>query len=328
MTSCYRLGATDSGPINEGENDMQSHVRMFCVGFLAVISAGCESTRWNWLKREPANDVAVKPGDSHTVTGLVDYLNDNAKRVRTFRVDDLAVDATVDNQPVGLRGRIFAEKPRNFRMKVTFAGKDEVDIGSNQQEFWFWAAKNPDKYQYFCSYKDLNEGRVKMMPLPIQPEWVMESLGLGPYGPAEKYHLEPSGPTDPLLRLVEKTKSPQGYPVRKVIVMNRKEVKSPQPQVTAYLLLDDATGNEICSARISATTLDRATGAIMPYKMELRMPTQKMTMVLKLDGISVNGTIANTAFVRQPIAGAEAFNLSTGRTEPWGFQRAGGFNPR
>jgi hypothetical protein len=305
---------------------MQASIRLIGLGFLIVAVTGCESTNWNWLKREPARELAGKPGVSPTVAGLVGYLNDNATRVRTLRVDDLAVDATLDTQPVGLRGRIYAEKPRNFRMKVTFAGKDEVDIGSNLNEFWFWAAKNPDKYQYFCNYRDLSEGKVRMMPLPIQPEWVMETLGLGPYGPAEKYQLEPGAPNDPMIRLVEKAKSPQGHAVRKVIVINRKEMRAPNPQVTAYLLLDDVTGKEICSARITATSLDRATGAILPYKMELRVPAQKMTMALKLDGVSVNGQIANTAFERLPIAGTESFNLATGRIEP--FQRAGGFNPK
>ena len=162
-----------------------------------------------------------------------------------------------------------------------------------------------------------------MMPLPIQPEWVMESLGLGPYGPANHYTLEPDGQNS--LRLVEKAKSPQGQPVRKVIVMNRKPVRSPQPQVTAFLLLDDATGQEICSAHILSTMQDRATGAIVPYKMEIRMPTQKMKMALKMDGITINGQIANTSFVRQQIANVEPFNLATGKTEPWNLQRAGGF---
>ncbi len=303
---------------------MRSTIFTICLGIGAVALTGCESTNWNWLKRDTGRDVAAGPGASPTVKGLVDYLNDNARRVNTLRVEDLAVDATLDNQPVGLRGRIFAERPRNFRMKVTFAGKDEVDLGSNTQEFWFWAAKNPDKYQYFCSYRELSEGKVRMMPLPIQPEWVMEALGLGPYGPADKYQLEPSKVNDGMLRLVEKAKSPQGYAVRKVIVMNRKEVRAPQPQVTAFLLLDDTTGHEICSAHITATKLDPATGAIVPYKMELRMPTQKMSMVLKLDGIRINEPIVNTAFVRQQIIGAEPFNLATGRTEPW-LQRAGAF---
>src|ERR1043166_2728464 len=284
-------------------------------GLFVVVLTGCESTRWNWLKPDTGNEIAAKPGAPSSVVGLVSYLNDNAKRVRSLRIDDVAVEATVDNQPIGLRGRIMAEKPQNFRMKVTMAGTDEVDIGSNPQEFWFWAKRNPDKYQYFCSYKDFNEGRVKAMPLPIQPEWVMETLGLGPYGPAEKYQLESGGANE--LRLIEKIKSPEGYPLRKVIVMNRKEMRVPHPQVTAYLLLDDTTGREICSARIHSTALDRTTGAILPYKMELRVPTHKMTLALKLDGASVNTKNAETAFMRQPIAGVESVNLAT-----WNLQRA------
>jgi hypothetical protein len=302
---------------------MQLRWRLICLGMLVASTTGCESTNWNWLKRDTGRDVAGQGAAPANIKGLVDYLNENSRRVNSLRVDDLAVDATLDTQPIGLRGRIFAEKPRNFRMKVTFGGKDEVDVGSNTEEFWFWAAKNPDKYQYFCSYRDLNQGKVKMMPpLPIQPEWIMETLGLGPFGPAEKYQLEPSGPNDHMLRLVEKAKSPQGYAVRKVIVMNRREVRAPTPQVTAFLLLDDSTGKEICSAHITHTTVDRGTGAILPYKMELRMPSQKMSMSLKLDGMRVNDAIVSTAFQRQQMMGVEQFNLATGRTEPW-VQRAG-----
>jgi hypothetical protein len=208
-------------------------------------------------------------------------------------------------------------------MNATLLGKSEVDLGSNNSEFWFWALRNPDPYQYFCSYKDLNEGRAKMMPLPIQPEWVMEALGLGPYGPADKYKLEPDGAN--MLRLSEKTTSPLGIPVRKVIVMNRKEMIAPQPQVTALLLLDDRNGQELCSAHILSTKRDQKTGAIIPHKMELRVPSQKITMTLRLDGLTVNGTIANTVFQRQPLNGIEPYNLATNRTEP-GMQRTQGFN--
>lgn len=299
---------------------MRLDFRIIVVGLLAFAGAGCESTRWNWLKTLEA---PTKQGAPANVAAIVKYLNENASNVQTLRVDDLTIDATMGNQTIGLTGRVMAEKPRNFRMKVTALGKDEVDIGSNLHEFWFWAAKNPDPYQYFCSYQDLTEGKVKMMPLPIQPEWVMEAMGLGPYGPAEKYRLETDDPQ--MLKLVEKATSPQGHSVRKVIVMHRKEMKAPTPQVTAFLLLDDATGQEICSAHITATkVLGREKGAIVPYKMELRMPTQKMRMFLKMDGMTVNAPIAATAFQRQSMPGIDSFNLATGRIEP--LQRIQGFD--
>src|ERR1700722_5470074 len=106
---------------------MPCRLRLICLGFFAVAVTGCESTNWNWLKRDPVRDTASKGGGATpTVKSLVDYLNDNASRVQSLRYDEIAVDATLDNQPVGLRARIYAEKPRNFRMKVTFAGRDEV----------------------------------------------------------------------------------------------------------------------------------------------------------------------------------------------------------
>src|ERR1019366_4246541 len=101
-----------------GEIDMP-YLRVICLGFLAIAATGCESTRWNWLKREPTNDVVAKGGANPTTKGLVDYLNNNASRVRTLKVDDLDVDANFDKQPINLRGRILAEKPRSFRMKVS-----------------------------------------------------------------------------------------------------------------------------------------------------------------------------------------------------------------
>ena len=44
-------------------------------------------------------------------------------------------------------------------MKVNALGKEEVDIGSNRDEFWFWARQDPEPFQYFCRYDDLNQGR-------------------------------------------------------------------------------------------------------------------------------------------------------------------------
>jgi hypothetical protein len=307
-----------------GDPTVRSNIRLLCLGLLILATTGCESTRWNFLKRDPANDVAAKPGATPTVVNLVGYLNENSRRVQSVRFDDLSVDVTqnagsFNSQTFSLPGTLFAEKPRNFRLKASVLGKDEADIGSNAQEFWFWIARNPEPRQYFCTYRDLDEGRVQMMPLPIQPEWVMETLGLANYGPPDKYQLEldKDGKT---LRLIEKARSPSGQPVRKVIVMQRKEVVAPQPQVTAYLLLDDATGQEICSAHI--TSVKVVNGVVLPNKLELRMPAQKMKMAMKIDRVTVNSALPGTAFIRPQMSGIEPFNLATGRVE--GVQRTQG----
>ena len=119
----------------------------------------------------------------------------------------------------------------------------------------------------YCSYKDFQEGRVQSMPIPIQPEWVMEVLGLGPYGPADKYQQETDNRS---IRLVERIKSPQGKAVKKVMVFRWPAVKAPKAQVSDFLLIDEASGKELCSAHVSETRVDHVTGAILPRVIEIR----------------------------------------------------------
>lgn len=289
---------------------------------LLALVAGCNSTSWNFLDKgdrglvKPAN-----PGAAPSVASLVAYLNENASRVRSLRVNEMNVTAKMGIQQFDLRGLMLAEKPRNFRMKAKVLGSDIVDLGSNNDEFWYWMAKNQPPYQFYCPYKDMQGA---FIPIPFQPEWIMETMGLGPYGPAERYTLETNADS---VRLVEKGTSPEGKAVRKVIVMRRSEVRAPTPQVMAYLLLDDATGQEICSAHISQTQVDRATGAILPHRVELRWPAQNASLRLVLNGVTINAALPQTAFVRTRVAGVESYNLAR-RQLDGAVQPAQGFRPR
>lgn len=285
---------------------MRYTATLFCLGLLAA-SLGCESTRWAWLKSDskPRNPAAESGAPS--VASLVDYLNDNARRVETLSVRDLDLTCTQGVQSFGLVGQMAVQKPRNFRMGAKTLGNPVVDLGSNDQEFWYWISKAPKPYQFFCNYKDMNAGRVRM-PIPFQPEWIMEAMGFGPYGPPEKYKMEHDAKH---IRLVEHTTSPQGTPVRKVIVFARKPATAPQPQVTEYLLLEEAGRKEICAARITEVQIDRQTGAIVPRRIELRYPAEELRLAMKLDSIVVNQPSAASVFARLTMPGVQSFNLAT-----------------
>ena len=100
-----------------------------------------------------------------------------------------------------------------------------------------------------------------------------------------------------------------------MIVFNRRPVQPPEPQMTACLLIDEATGQEICSAHILETHLDRATGAIVPRRLELRWPENKLKLAMTLNGLSVNQSVPPEAFVRRPLTGVPSYDLATGRLE-------------
>jgi hypothetical protein len=307
------------------------HLSVFVgFGIVIIVTAGCNSMRWN-LQR-PDNQVAGgKQADTRvqSIESLVAYLNNNSGRIRTLQADSLAVTATQTGEgAINLSGKLVAEGPKGFRMSLVgpLGFSQVADLGSNSDEFWFWIKGpmgKPANPQYFCSYKDLEKG-VAFLPVPFQPEWIMEALGLGVYGPADRYKLDYD---DQTLRLIEKTRSPQGRLVSKVMVIKRRETKAPDPQITHYMLIDDATNREICSAHIVQTMIDTTTGAILPKRIDLNWPQQSATLSLIMEKVAVNVSLPPAAFVRQPLSGVQSYNLARG-PDPQGFQRVQGFVPR
>jgi len=293
-----------------------------CLGLaLLVGAAGCPPEgRFNLLR---PTGLGPLPAEVPTKEDLVQYLNYNSSNIPGLQSDDVSL--TCYNGPVGVPvgAMLRCQGPRNFRMKATAFGSEEVDLGSNDQEFWYWIRRG-DKYQFFCSYQALENGHVKYTPFPFQPGWVMEAMGMGKYGPSEKYELAVEKEQ---LKLIEKTKSPQGLPVRKVIVFRRRAAQGRDAQVTDFLLLDDATDKEVCAAHISQVQIDRATGTILPYRVDMRWPEMKLRMTMKLDGVGVNPNPPldpAVAFQRRPLSGVPGFDLATMRPDA-SLQRVQGF---
>lgn len=296
-----------------------------CIG-LTTMLAGCHSLGLDIFN--PNRNNADIPKNAPTAEQLVDYMNRNSERLKTMRCDDLRITAMHGIQSVALDARMVAQQPRDFRMTATFLSKPEVDLGSNQKEFWYWIRRG-DRAQVYCPYDDLEAGRVRQMPFPFQPEWVLETMGMSNFGPATRYKLTVEADK---LKLTENIKSPQGKPMRKVIVFNRRPTRAPDPQVTDFILVDDETNKEICSATIRQTQVDPNSGGTYPRRMELRWPSENMSLKMYLASSQANVALGENfpAFVRQPLDGIPSFNLAQGQFDgrPTSIQRTGGFSQR
>jgi len=293
----------------------------FCVGAVLLL-AGCNNFPVTRAGGVPPQ-VSQVPAETPSKEQLIAYLNENAGRIQSVRCMELDLDARQGLQSVGLRGMMACQKPRNFRMGAKVIGKDAVDMGSNDQEFWYWISEAKPAYLFHCSYADLSRGNVGM-PFPFQPEWVMEALGIKECSSPENYELKVTPTT---LELVEQSRSPQGLPVRKVVVFNRAPAHGVQPQVTAHLL-QDAGGKEICAAYVSEVQIDRATGAVLPHKVRLNWPSEKIELKMKLDEVTFNDPSivkgAERLFARPNLNNVPAYDLAS-RTIDGQIRRAGAF---
>jgi hypothetical protein len=295
-----------------------------------MVLAGCNT--FGFIRPVPQTRGDAAAADLPSKEALVGYLEANANYVQALRCDDLMLTASAGMgivQKMDLHGRMMCQRPRNFRMSAEFMGKTEVEVGSNNEEFWYWLRRGEPPYQIHCSYKDLSDGKVRTLPFPFQPEWVIEALGLGNYGPADQYILDSHDPAT--FRLVAQSRSPQGKMVRKVIVFRSKKAQGTDAQVTDYLLLDDASGKEICAAHISQVMfvdVGAPFKVTIPYKVDMRWPEMKMRMSMRFDGLKVNPNPPidpAVAFQRRPLNGVPSFDLATMRTDA-PVQRVQGFD--
>lgn len=304
-------------------------MRKLALVGLILCSAGCNLTPFANFNK--GNDGPIQPVPP--VEKLVAYLNDNSSRIQNVRFQNVALVPRIksklslggwDSLPA-LTTTIAVQKDRNFRMMADLpSGRNVVDLGSNDQEFW-WLIDDPTNKsrgqpgigeQLYCSYDDLEKGLARQWKIPLEPAWVIEVLGMGHY-PAEKYKVETQKET---AELVEKTVM-NGRPVRKVIVFQRRPRQVPYPTVTDFKLIDDNTGKLICNAHIAEIQLDtKNTNAILPKKIEIQCPEMDAELWLTMKYFEVNPGIANPGSKTMTVNAGQPISMETFvRRPPGGF---------
>ena len=262
---------------------------------LFVLPAGCNLFQNNLFNNKKAPPTTASE-DRPTADNLVNYVNREAAKVQTLQVNNLAMEAKRGLgvvQSIELRGSLQAEGATKFRLEGYLPGSrsDMVDIGSNDREFWFWVGGGQgDQPLYHCSYTDLPRAT---LPLPIQPDWIMEALGMAQIQPNPGIRLEFPRNSN-TMELIEATRSPKGQPMTKVTVFNRNTVRGTQPQIIARKLVD-GRGKVVCMAEIKEMQQDPRSGVSVPHRMELVYPgdraMEKITLNLVLDTIVVNAPL-------------------------------------
>ncbi len=278
------------------------------IATLLLLAGGCADTKWAFLRKSP--DTARLPEGTPSADQLVAYLNANAQKIQSLECQELDVGCKENGREFGLRGTLVCQKPKNFRMRAHALGNTEADIGSNKDEFWYWIARG-DNVLVHCSYKDLP--RVSHVPFPFQPEWVMQSLGMAEYSPAD-YKVVTRGKT---WELVRDTVNPQGQRVQDVTVFN---IPQSRVQVSDHIVRDEK-GNQICAAHISE--VQNVGGVIVPRRIVFVYRAQGIELKMKLGDdpreVVINREIGrdlaegpNGLFTRPVLSGVQSFDLARG----------------
>jgi hypothetical protein len=154
------------------------------------------------------------------------------------------------------------------------------------------------------------------MPFPIQPDWVLEGLGMATITPNDNMRVKMNA-RDGTIDLIEPSRSPQGQSVYKVTTFNGPHtVSGSQPQVVSRRLLDEK-GREICAATIVQMQSDPRTGLLIPREVKFEYPSDRITMRLTLSKVTVNGNVdqsqAERLFTRPTLPNVRSVDLANYR---------------
>lgn len=182
---------------------------------------------------------------------------------------------------VRVPGMVIVEAPRNLRLRVQnpITRGDELDVGSNSEEFWIWQKDTNPPYLFSSKHEDLPLA-LEHFRLPFQPDWIMEVLGVVPID-ENSYTLQPS-PEKGFIDLVAEQQSPTREAVRKVIRVDMRK-----GCVTEHSLWSES-GKLLAKAELDSYRVDPKTKMAIPGTVRINWPDSNLKLAMNLGRVEVN----------------------------------------
>ena len=160
------------------------------------------------------------PRATLTAAEVIREHNRTAERIESLEAHPSITVTSPDGGGV-VQGDMALERPRNFSL-VLSGGPSRMkmaDIGSNDEEFWFWVKdRSRTKEYYFCEYDETGKSP---LATTLQPELIVEALGLRviPEAEAAGCTIQP-GPTPGTLALTYKPTKTQGETLTRMTILS------------------------------------------------------------------------------------------------------------
>jgi hypothetical protein len=155
----------------------------------------------------------------------------------------------------------------------------ELDLGSNDEVFWFWVRREQPPALYYCRHDQFAMSPARQT-LPIQPEWLIEAMGIAPFDPALPQEGPYPLPNDRLeIRTIRNT--PEG-PTKKITILD-----GSQGWILEQRILD--SHDRLLARSISSNhRRDALTGLVMPSVVQVECPPAKFSMRIDLGNVEIN----------------------------------------
>ena len=254
------------------------------TGIFCLLVTGCPMNRLPYLLVSRTQDCVLDPDISKDA--LVEHLNTNVLGTETspglsgWKTYDAKVRIVGSGIPIGFSTSVAVQAPRNLRISVAKPGGGQaVDIGSNEERFWFWTYEQPELVT--CCHEETSMALHRMrLPVPIDPDWLMEIFGVMPID-GEDYVLDRPSETNPIIDLIAVRSSPSGNHTEQIIRVN-----ACTGRIDAHILRQlDGT---ILAKALLGDYRELPNGSALPTSIRISMPQVDKQLQITLGKIDAN----------------------------------------
>ena len=249
----------------------------------------------------PAPDVLLP---SSSLQQVVAAVNQNSSRILSYQTNDASI--TVPGMPAVplLRGTIAAQRPGRVRLQASTAlTGPEVDLGSNDELFWFWVKRNDPPALYFSRH-DQFVGSAAQQLMPVDPQWLLDALGMMQFSPNDQHEGPwPHGNGTLEIRSVMQTRT--GVLTKSTVIDARR----------AWVLEQHVyapTGALLASAVARSHRYYPGQGVSLPQEVDIRMPVAQMSLSIDVGTVTLNQVADNPQLWSLPaMSGYPQIDLGT-----------------
>ena len=238
--------------------------------------------------RQSRPSLNSEPAAGHTVLDVDKFIaehNQNADLVQSMTAKPtIRVAGKVRHQA---DGQLAVVRPRNFKLVLKSMGQPKADIGSNDEEFWFWV-QGEDKAVYWCNYSDLESSS---LAITYQPDWIVEALGLKPISSAEAAHIKVRENDPDTTKLIfPPTKSGSETYTRMLIVSNHtRRIKEHRIYAgNLQTLLAQATVNQYKDFDVESSDRGVRDTCYLPESVRLDWKREQLVLDVALQDVKLN----------------------------------------
>ncbi len=256
---------------------------------------------------------------SPTLRQVMDVINANSARVQSFSASRGAI--AIAGFPA-LRANLAFQREKNFRLRgETSITGPEVDLGSNNDEFWFWIRRAQPPALYYCRHDRYATSNARQI-LPVNPIWLIEALGVVTFDPTWT-HVGPASVGSGRIE-IRSTQPPSMSlePLTRILVID--ETRATVLEQHLY----DYRGARLATAKLSKHQHDQASGVTMPRSVEIDWPATQFKITIELTELQINQPFGDPRqlFSRPQYASYHDIDLAAPGIEPAMPQSpAGGF---